>query len=128
MRIISINDLPCVDTAAAELDPAAESHAKEMTDEQVVEKLPEQLRQQSLSGSLPVSLNTLRVRVQSASAGPCLHTCQTPFAPLIWAPSSEWLTFRLSVLSASMSCTLTSFAQCMSLYCHCCVHMLQRKG
>ena len=48
--------------AAAELDPIGESHAKEMTDEQVVQKLPEELRRQSLSGTLPVSLHTLRVR------------------------------------------------------------------
>lgn len=48
--------------AAAELDPIGESHAKEMTDEQVMQKLPEELHRQSLSGTLPVSLHTLRVR------------------------------------------------------------------
>lgn len=47
--------------ANAELDLLGESHATEMTDEQVVQKLPEELRRQSLSGTLPVSLNTLRV-------------------------------------------------------------------
>lgn len=47
--------------ASAELDLLGESHATEMTDEQVVQKLPEELRRQSLSGTLPVSLNTLRV-------------------------------------------------------------------
>lgn len=47
--------------AGAELDSFRESHAKEMTDEQVVQKLPEELRRQSLSGTLPVSLHTLRV-------------------------------------------------------------------
>ena len=50
-----------MNAAAAEQDPAGESHAKEVTDEQVMQKLPEELRRQSLSGSLPVSLNTLRV-------------------------------------------------------------------
>ena len=47
--------------AGAELDLFGDSHATEMTDEQVVQKLPEELRRQSLSGTLPVSLNTLRV-------------------------------------------------------------------
>ena len=46
---------------SAELDLFGESHATEMTDEQVVQQLPEELRRQSLSGTLPVSLNTLRV-------------------------------------------------------------------
>ncbi|KAL3148883.1 hypothetical protein ABBQ32_001753 [Trebouxia sp. C0010 RCD-2024] len=53
--------------AAAELDPAGESHAKEVTDEQVVQQLPEELRRQSLSGTLPVSLHTLRALQEQQS-------------------------------------------------------------
>ena len=45
----------------AEMDPASDSHSKQLTDEQVVQQLPEELRRQSLSGSLPVSLQALRV-------------------------------------------------------------------
>lgn len=45
----------------ANLDHVRESHSKQLTDEQVVQKLPEELRRQSLSGSLPVSLQALRV-------------------------------------------------------------------
>ena len=45
----------------AHVDPARESHSKQLTDEQVVQKLPEELRRQSLSGSLPLSLQALRV-------------------------------------------------------------------
>ncbi|KAL0021910.1 hypothetical protein WJX79_003012 [Trebouxia sp. C0005] len=44
----------------AKLDPVRESHPQQLTDEQVVQKLPEELRRQSLSGSLPVSLQALR--------------------------------------------------------------------
>ena len=51
--------------AGAELDSFRESHATEMTDEQVVQKLPEELRRQSLSGTLPVSLHTLRVSLSN---------------------------------------------------------------
>ena len=54
--------------ASAELDLFGESHAKEMTDEQVVQKLPEELRRQSLSGTLPVSLNALRVSPRESAA------------------------------------------------------------
>ncbi len=53
--------LPGGAPAIAELDPARESHSKQLTDEQVVQKLPEELQRQSLSGSLPVSLQALRV-------------------------------------------------------------------
>lgn len=66
--------------AAAELDPAGESHAKEVTDEQVVQQLPEELRRQSLSGTLPVSLHTLRVRL-------CTSICIRRYLPSLFLHS-----------------------------------------
>lgn len=64
--------------AAAELDPAGGSCAMEVTDEQVVQKLPEELRRQSLSGTLPVSLQTLRVRICICSSLPDGFCCRVP--------------------------------------------------
>ena len=47
--------------AAAELDPARDSHASQLTEEQLVQKLPEQVQQQFLDGELPISLHSLKV-------------------------------------------------------------------
>ena len=56
---------------AAELDPARQSHAAELSQEQLMQKLPEQLQQQFLSGNLPVSLDALRV--SHGRPMPCVH-------------------------------------------------------
>ncbi|DBA74293.1 TPA: hypothetical protein ACH3X1_011073 [Trebouxia sp. C0004] len=47
----------------ANLDPVRESHLQHLPDEQVVQKLPQELRRQFLAGSLPLSLQALRVRL-----------------------------------------------------------------
>lgn len=43
------------------MDPLSSAGPQQLTDEQVVQQLPEDLRRQSLSGCLPVSLQALRV-------------------------------------------------------------------
>ncbi len=52
------------------MDPVRGSHSKQLTNEQVVQKLPEELRRQSLSGSLPVSFQALRVGLSCCSFFP----------------------------------------------------------
>ena len=48
-------------TEEAELDPARDSHASQLSEEQLVQKLPEQVQQQFLDGELPISLHSLKV-------------------------------------------------------------------